>query len=108
VPEQALRRLPIPARAGLSRLLTDALVSKPVSIRPRRLPVPQPRLSPSGEAEALDPPSRSTSMPERFEYKVVEVRESLVGGKLSGAKLEKLLNEHASQGWQLKASPART
>jgi hypothetical protein len=42
-------------------------------------------------------------MPERYEYKVVEVRESLVGGKMSGAKLEKLLNEHASQGWQLKA-----
>ena len=29
-------------------------------------------------------------MPERYEYK-------------SGAKLEKLLNDHASQGWQLKA-----
>ena len=42
-------------------------------------------------------------MPERYEYKVVEVRESLVGGKMSGGKLEKLLNESASQGWQLKA-----
>jgi hypothetical protein len=42
-------------------------------------------------------------MPERYEYKVVEVRESMVGGKMSGGKLEKLLNEHASQGWQLKA-----
>jgi hypothetical protein len=42
-------------------------------------------------------------MPESYEYKVVEVRESLVGGKMSGGKLEKLLNEHASQGWQLKA-----
>jgi hypothetical protein len=29
-------------------------------------------------------------MPERYEYKVVEVRESLVGGKMSGGKLEKL------------------
>jgi hypothetical protein len=47
-------------------------------------------------------------MPERYEYKVVEVRESMVGGKMSGGKLEKLLNEHASQGWQLKAIPART
>ena len=37
-------------------------------------------------------------MAERYEYKVVEVRESLVGGKL-----EKLLNDHAAQGWQLKA-----
>ena len=42
-------------------------------------------------------------MPERYEYKVVEVRESLVGDKVSGGKLEKLLNDHASQGWQLKA-----
>ena len=37
-------------------------------------------------------------MPERYEYRVVEVRESLVGGKMSGGKLEKLLNDHASQG----------
>ena len=41
-------------------------------------------------------------MPERYEYKVVEVRERMIGGKMSGAKLEKLLNDHASQGWQLK------
>lgn len=38
------------------------------------------------------------------QYKVVEVREGLIGGgKISGAKLEKLLNEHAAQGWVLKA-----
>ncbi len=37
-----------------------------------------------------------------FEYKVVEVREKLLGGKLSGDKLEKILNEHARQGWQLR------
>lgn len=42
-------------------------------------------------------------MAERFEYKVVELREKLVGGKMSGAKLEKILNEHAAEGWQLKA-----
>ena len=42
-------------------------------------------------------------MPERYEYKVVEVREGMIGGKMSGGKLEKLLNDHASQGWQLKA-----
>ncbi len=41
-------------------------------------------------------------MPERYEYKVVEVRESLVGDKVSGGKLEKLLNDQASQGWQLR------
>ncbi len=36
-------------------------------------------------------------------YKVVEMREKMVGGKMSGEKLEKVLNEHAQQGWQLKA-----
>jgi hypothetical protein len=40
---------------------------------------------------------------QRFTYKVVEVREKLVGGKMSGGKLEKLLNDHAADGWQLKA-----
>lgn len=38
-----------------------------------------------------------------YEYKVVEVREKMIGGKVSGERLEKLLNEHARQGWQLKA-----
>jgi uncharacterized protein DUF4177 len=42
-------------------------------------------------------------MPQRYEYKVVEVRESLVGDKMTGGKPEKVLNEDASQGWQLKA-----
>lgn len=42
-------------------------------------------------------------MAERFEYKVVELREKLLGGKMSGAKLEKILNEQAAEGWQLKA-----
>lgn len=42
-------------------------------------------------------------MPARFEYKVVELREGLVGGKMSGDKLEKALNENAAKGWQLKA-----
>ena len=37
------------------------------------------------------------------EYKVVELREGLIGGKMSGDKLEKLLNEHGSKGWRLKA-----
>lgn len=39
----------------------------------------------------------------RYEYKVVELREGMIGGKMSGDKLEKVLNEQASQGWQLKA-----
>ncbi|MGY1692517.1 DUF4177 domain-containing protein [Geodermatophilus sp. SYSU D00697] len=42
-------------------------------------------------------------MTQRYEYKVVELREGLIGGKMSGDKLEKVLNEHARQGWQLRA-----
>jgi hypothetical protein len=38
-----------------------------------------------------------------YEYKVVELRETLIGGKMSGEKLENILNEHGRQGWQLKA-----
>ena len=42
-------------------------------------------------------------MTQRFEYRVVELREGLMGGKMSGDKLEKVLNQHAREGWQLKA-----
>jgi hypothetical protein len=45
-------------------------------------------------------------MPNRYEYKVIELRERMIGGKMSGDKLEKLLNDHAAQGWQLKAITA--
>ena len=38
-----------------------------------------------------------------FQYKVVEIREKMLGGKMSGDKLEKVLNEYAAQGWQLRA-----
>ena len=38
-----------------------------------------------------------------YAYKVVELREKMIGGKMSGARLEKLLNEHAAQGWRLRA-----
>ena len=38
-----------------------------------------------------------------YSYKVVQLREGMIGGKMSGDKLEKVLNEHAKQGWQLKA-----
>ena len=41
-------------------------------------------------------------MPERYQYKVVEFRESMVGGKIAGGKLEKELNDQAADGWQLK------
>jgi hypothetical protein len=39
----------------------------------------------------------------RYQYEVVELREGLMGGKMSGEKLEKVLNDHAGDGWQLKA-----
>ncbi|ADB74852.1 MULTISPECIES: DUF4177 domain-containing protein [Geodermatophilus] len=42
-------------------------------------------------------------MAQRYEYRVVELREGLIGGKMSGDKLEKVLNQHAREGWQLKA-----
>ena len=42
-------------------------------------------------------------MAQRYEYEVVELREGLIGGKMSGDKLEKVLNQHAREGWQLKA-----
>jgi hypothetical protein len=42
-------------------------------------------------------------MVERYEYKVLELREKMIGGKMSGDKLEHILNEHAGQGWRLKA-----
>ena len=38
-----------------------------------------------------------------YEYRVVEVREGLIGGKMSGDKLQRLLNDNAKGGWQLKA-----
>lgn len=42
-------------------------------------------------------------MAERYEYKVLELREKLMGGKMEGDKLQKVLNEQAAQGWRLKA-----
>ncbi|MCE3555952.1 DUF4177 domain-containing protein [Pseudonocardia sp. RS11V-5] len=41
-------------------------------------------------------------MARRFEYKVIQLREGLIGGKLSADKLEKVLNGEAADGWQLK------
>jgi Domain of unknown function (DUF4177) len=45
-------------------------------------------------------------MANRYEYMVVELREGMIGGKMSGEKLEKTLNQHAAQGWQLRAITA--
>jgi len=36
-------------------------------------------------------------MAERYEYKVLELREKMIGGKMSGDKLEHVLNEHAGK-----------
>jgi hypothetical protein len=45
-------------------------------------------------------------MAARYEYKVEEIREGMLGGKMSGDKLEKVLNDQARDGWQLKAITA--
>ena len=45
-------------------------------------------------------------MASQYEYTVVELREGMIGGKMSGDKLEKVLNQYAAQGWQLKAITA--
>ncbi len=42
----------------------------------------------------------------RYEYRVVELREGMIGGKMSGDKLEEVLNENAREGWQLRAITA--
>jgi hypothetical protein len=44
-------------------------------------------------------------MAPQVEYKVLEVREGLSAGRCL-AKVERLLNEHARQGWHLKAITA--
>jgi len=40
---------------------------------------------------------------QRFEYQVIQLRESLIGGKLSADKLEKVLNDGARKGWMVRA-----
>jgi Domain of unknown function (DUF4177) len=40
---------------------------------------------------------------QRFEYRVIQLRESLIGGKLSADKLEEILNDEARKGWMVKA-----
>lgn len=45
-------------------------------------------------------------MAQRYEYKVAEIREGMIGGKMSGDKLEKVLNDQARHGWQLKSVTA--
>ncbi len=40
---------------------------------------------------------------QRYEYKVETVRSSLVGDKMDSGGVEKLLNQRAEDGWQLKS-----
>lgn len=37
-----------------------------------------------------------------YRYTVVELREKMLGGKMSGEGLERVLNEYAAQGWRLR------
>ena len=43
-----------------------------------------------------------------YQYRVVELREKMIGGKVSGEHLEGLLNENAAQGWRLRAITSAT
>ena len=45
-------------------------------------------------------------MAQRYEYLVEQIREGLMGGKMSAAKVQDLLNDKARDGWQLKALTA--
>jgi uncharacterized protein DUF4177 len=38
-----------------------------------------------------------------YVYRVVEVREKMTGRGMSATNLEKLLNEHAQEGWRLRS-----
>jgi hypothetical protein len=40
---------------------------------------------------------------QRYEYQVLQMRESMIGGKFSPDKLERILNDEARKGWRLKA-----
>ena len=44
-------------------------------------------------------------MTARYEYKVEELREGMIGGKMSGGKLERVLNEHARRAGSSGRSP---
>ncbi len=45
-------------------------------------------------------------MAERYGYEVEEIREGMIGGKMSGDELEEVLNSRAREGWQLEAITA--
>jgi hypothetical protein len=74
------------------------MVSVPVPVQADGSRVPRQRSHSSGGRG-----NYGLHMANRYQYTVVELREGMIGGKMSGDKLEKVLNEHAAQGWQLKA-----
>ncbi len=41
-----------------------------------------------------------------YEYAVEELRQSMIGDKQSGGKLQNMLNSYGRNGWQLKAITA--
>ena len=43
---------------------------------------------------------------QRYEYRVEQIREGLMGGKMSADKVQHVLNDAAKDGWQLKALTA--
>ena len=45
-------------------------------------------------------------MAQRYEYLVEEIREALVGDRMSGRKVQDVLNDKARDGWQLRTLTA--
>jgi hypothetical protein len=46
------------------------------------------------------------SVAQRYEYTVETIRSSMVGDKMDSGDVEKLLNDRARDGWQLKSLTA--
>lgn len=66
------------------------------------LPVAEMRIACPRWLVGLLHPMQDDQMAATYEYRVLELGEKYTGGRLSGDTLEKALNEHAAQGWQLK------
>jgi hypothetical protein len=58
-----------------------------------------------GLARALSA-AKEASVAQRFEYSVETIRSSMVGDKMDSDSVEKVLNERAREGWQLKSLTA--
>ena len=42
-------------------------------------------------------------MQQRYEYRVISLREGLIGGAIKPGKVQDALNQHAKDGWRLKS-----